>query len=214
MRRLHHPIEPEVLVTAKRAFKESNDSPDKAWSDFGNRSPGDQKSGKEIVRGLLCAMQNGHCAYCEGAPKGSHIDHFLRKGRHPDATFEWENLLVSCTHEKQCGRFKDRQNYAEPDLIHPAMENPEDYLVFSAHDASVQPKEGISPAARTKASETIRVLGLNRPDLRKARHAKAQAYKKQIVSHVEGGCSKTDFETQILGTPYQTCLRHIVLGTP
>ena len=204
-----------MLQAAKHRFAQNGDSPDAAWEAFGKPRANGDPSDKSIVRDELSQIQEGLCAYCEGSlQSGAHIDHFRRKGRHREVTFEWTNLLLSCVSQEHCGFPKDRQHYSESDLIHPGQEDPELLLVFSARDASLQPRNGLSDPERIRATETIRVLGLNDPGLREDRHRIAEDHLKILRSLISGGCSKADIEPMINEAQYRTCLRHIVLGTP
>jgi uncharacterized protein (TIGR02646 family) len=51
------------------------------------------------VKNALVKMFNGNCAYCESkitvVTYGA-IEHFRPKSTHPDLTFTWENLMLSC----------------------------------------------------------------------------------------------------------------------
>lgn len=75
----------------------------------------------------LCAMASGNerCMYCEDS-RGSDIEHFRPKARHPESTFDWPNLLRVCA---DCNRQKN-ESFHEG-LIDPTVDDPLDHLVLS-----------------------------------------------------------------------------------
>lgn len=117
---------------------------------------------KSEIWAKLDSMQYGRCAYCEAdLSKARHIEHFRQRHSHPQGTFEWSNLFGSCNREDSCGIHKDRCGpYDHTELIKPDVEDPEHFLVFAA-TGSVHARANLSPAERSKAEETIRVLNLN-----------------------------------------------------
>ncbi|MDF5828215.1 TIGR02646 family protein [Pseudomonas aeruginosa] len=44
----------------------------------------------------LDTMQGQRCAYCEAlmSETNRHIEHFRQRGRYPQGTFDWSNLLA------------------------------------------------------------------------------------------------------------------------
>lgn len=128
------------------------------------------------------------CAYCEGQIRHEgHIEHFRRKNAthgFPYLTFAWENLFLACGSKEHCGHYKDRKGAAPYDpanLIKPDQDDPEQFLYFHS-SGEVRPRTGenISPQNAFRASETIRVFGLDTPVLKGARHRAIQGYKKEL----------------------------------
>lgn len=149
-----------------------------AWDEFHE---------KEEVQLALSVMQNNRCAYCESSLKigEGHIEHFRRKNKDwfPALTFEWSNLFYSCMRNGSCGCHKDRPGVLAKDqldlLIDPCVDNPEDFLVFTA-DGNVSPRSGLSEADHKRAVLTIDVFNLRHPDLKCARANEIKKYKWMI----------------------------------
>ena len=119
------------------------------------------------INAALKSMQGTLCAYCEGPAKDgdAHIEHFRRKDSHhsPQLTFDWSNLFRSCGSRKHCGHFKDRPRgdpYDPNDLIKPDVTDPDSFLYFHT-SGEVRVRRGLDDAGVRRASETIRVFGLN-----------------------------------------------------
>ena len=95
-------------------------------------------------------------------PDGNrHIEHFRQRRSYPQGTFEWSNLFGSCNRMGTCGKAKDQcGTYPPESLIKPDIDNPDDYFVFTPR-GTVEPRAGLSPAQRHRASETIRIFALD-----------------------------------------------------
>ncbi len=122
---------------------------------------------KREVREKLKQMQSGTCAYCERAifkDRHGHIEHFIQKGDHPAATFEWSNLFWSCCEAMSCGRHKDNQvgrnSYHKADLIKPDVDDSAVYFAFNTA-GSIFPHFELNQIDERRALETIRVFNLN-----------------------------------------------------
>lgn len=80
---------------AHKAPPELNDlqqqKPNGPWSDL-------QGQPKELLKQCLVDEQNGLCAYCERGlvAGGGRIDHIKPRNLHPNLTFSYSNLCVSC----------------------------------------------------------------------------------------------------------------------
>lgn len=102
MHKLNRPTEPIGLSNAIRTYNGTT-SQVEAWKNFG--ATGDRTK----VRGLLEHTQNNLCAYCEHTlDNNGHIDHFKPKSLDRRLTFDWNNLVVSCTNNDSCGNKKDK----------------------------------------------------------------------------------------------------------
>ncbi|WP_155058076.1 HNH endonuclease [Streptomyces blattellae] len=119
------------------------------------------EAAKNEIRSLLQAMAPGRrrCMYCLDN-LGTDIDHFRPKALFPLLTFEWENHLLACSH---CNSNEKRDAYPVDThqkclLLNPAEDDPADHLVL---DLSSGEYEGRTAKGRT----SIKVFGLNRPDL-------------------------------------------------
>jgi len=128
---------------------------------------------KAQIRAALLDLQNHRCAYCERRTGNNqlydgHIEHFRDQSGHDQLTMNWNNLFWSCNDERTCGKHKDkcrgmqgpRCRFEPADLIDPAADDPETYLLFVA-DGSVSPRWDLDDGARRRAKETIRIFQLN-----------------------------------------------------
>jgi uncharacterized protein (TIGR02646 family) len=132
---------------------------------------------KAQIRDALNVLQGARCAYCEdGAPlQDGHIDHVRQRRRYPQGTFQWDNLLLSCTRNDSCGVHKDRQDYHWDQLIDPSKEDPERFLRFRS-DGEAAGRAGLSATDAERAQTTIRVLNLNSSRLRQRRANAVRPY--------------------------------------
>lgn len=122
---------------------------------------------KKHVRELLQKMAFGvqRCMYCEDS-LGTDIDHFQPIAQAPARAFVWSNHLLSCSH---CNSNEKRDEYpCDPAgnclLVDPTAEDPAVHLGLLL-------ASGLYQARTVKGEETIRVFGLNRPDLVRGRQA-------------------------------------------
>ena len=146
--------------------------------------------GHKTVKTLLLDAQNRKCCYCERKILPSDfgdVEHFRPKAGVSSAsgtlirpgyywlTYDWGNLLVSCsvcnTRHKQSffplGNERRRARWhgaaigdENPMLVDPASEDPRDHIRYDAD----------TPYGRTpRGKATIDILGLRRGDLREAR---------------------------------------------
>ena len=167
------------------------------------------------------------CAYCEAQIRHEgHIEHFRRKNPllgFPQFTFAWENLFLACESEEHCGHYKDRKwasPYNPDELIKPDQDDPDQFLFFHS-SGQVLPREKISEKDRRRASETIRVFGLDNPTLEGARHRAVKGYRKMKDADLQEIESWSDAEREaylqgeITATqwePYATTIKHFLLA--
>ncbi|WP_407109552.1 hypothetical protein ACE1N8_00045 [Streptomyces sp. DSM 116494] len=119
------------------------------------------------VRTALESMTRGavRCMYCDDS-RGTDIDHFQPLENAPLRAFEWSNHLLACSY---CNSNAKRSQYpVNADgvclLVDPSAEDPADHLQLLLESGLYDPVDK-SP----RGEETIRVFGLNRPDLVKGR---------------------------------------------
>lgn len=119
------------------------------------------KAAKNGIRALLLRMAPGveRCMYCLDSV-GTDIDHFEPKSRRPLRTFCWHNHLLACS---RCNSNFKRTEYpcdafGQCLLIDPSVDDPADHL-------TLLPASGEFEARTRKGEETLRVFGLNRPEL-------------------------------------------------
>ncbi|MEW1648600.1 hypothetical protein [Streptomyces sp. NPDC091219] len=120
---------------------------------------------KSHVRKALESMARGavRCMYCDDS-RGTDIDHFEPLDRAPLRAFVWVNHLLACSFCNS--NVKHRQYPVSKQgaclLVDPTAEDPAAHLVLLLAAGLYDP---LSP----KGEETIKVFGLNRPDLVKGR---------------------------------------------
>lgn len=120
---------------------------------------------KRHVKQLLESMAHGavRCMYCDDS-RGTDIDHFQPLKMAPLRAFEWDNHLLACSF---CNSNTKRDQYPVDTngaclLVDPTSENPAEHLFLMLHS-------GEYGHHTDKGEQTIRVFGLNRPDLVKGR---------------------------------------------
>lgn len=182
-------------------------------------------SEKSDIWACLEAMQQTRCAYCEAdlVACDKHIEHFRQRSRHPQGTFDWTNLFGSCNRKDTCGKHKDGYGqYNHADLLKPDVDDPDDFLVFVS-DGTIVPKGGLSPYARQRALETLRVFNLDAKHgaLRHMRRAAAAGYL-QTAEEFRNFAAEFDeadwrplLDQEIAAIshlPFVTAIRHALLG--
>jgi len=170
-------------------------------------------------------MQGPRCGYCEneiprnGKKRDGHIEHFEQRSRMPHKTFDWYNLFGSCNRSDSCGTFKDKQTYLPQDLIKPDIEDPERFLIFVS-DGTVEARQGLSPADKHRADETIRIFNLNGSIVGErepvvARYVKTAETLLELLELDDGIEQYTAALNKelaaIQGLPFETAIRHTLL---
>lgn len=169
MRKLLRPAELQELTNARRNYA-SIPSADEAWEKFGNN--GDRTK----VREQLENVQNDLCAYCENSLEHhAHIDHFKPKSLDRNVTFEWQNLIVSCTHNDSCGGKKDKR--FESYWINPYLTDPSEMFKFYS--------DGQIKGTTSDAEKIIKDFGLDCPRLEEKRKGILSAYETNILAVAE-----------------------------
>ena len=179
------------------------------------------------IPGVTTADANEYgvrCAYCEGAiHHEGHIEHFRRKNpaHYPELSFAWENLFLVCGSHKLCGHYKDRKDsppYDPDQLIKPDVHDPGNYLYLHS-SGEVRVRKGLNPGDAKRATETIRVFGMNNRTLVGSRAKAMTFYKKKMVADLDvlAAWSPADrrayLEEEIEATryaPYSTTIQHFL----
>jgi uncharacterized protein (TIGR02646 family) len=142
----------------------------KGWSAL---KPGRKKKLREI----LLDEQLHLCGYTEVNPKeyqfGIHIEHIAPKGRFPEKTFDYQNLIVSVlapedfsridpnTGEKYSfGGHSKGNEYDDGKFISCLDKNCESFFAYGS-DGRISPRKELDAADKAKAVYTINVLKLN-----------------------------------------------------
>lgn len=164
------------------------------------------------------------CAYCEGTIfHEGHIEHFRRKNRahHPELTFAWENLFLACGANSHCGHYKDRRGapaYDPAQLIKPDENEPSDFLHFHS-TGEVRVRAGLSADDAHRATETIRVFGLDNGALSGTRAKAVSFYKTKVLDDLNELASwpLEDRQAYLVGElevtrwePYATTIHHFL----
>lgn len=145
----------------------------------------DSFEGKAQVRDALDTLQQGLCAYCQirlDSGIGCHIEHIWPKHAHTAMTFQWNNLVLSCTDSQvigstkqtggvSCGHSDGKRDWPayDPRFISPTAPDCERFFEYHASDGSVQPANTLSTVDTDRATYTIDLLNLNCPRLRRLR---------------------------------------------
>jgi uncharacterized protein (TIGR02646 family) len=141
-----------------------------SWSGF-------NAQGKQDIVASLMPAQNYLCAYCQirlDSEIGYHIEHVINKSIDPTLTFEWPNLVLSCTHSESidatrmdggvsCGHSAGKSTWPALDsqFIQPTEPDCERYFEYLASDGSVQPATNLNANDTKRATYTRDLLNLN-----------------------------------------------------
>jgi len=148
---LKHTDEPPGLIRYRRK------NPNASW---GQATP---KINKDEIHRALDLEQNGLCVYCEGEidRNNCHLEHIKPKGGgFQNLTFVYNNLAQSCNKKDHCGHLK--ANNVIP--IEPRL-GCNSFFQLMAFDGILVPAANLTEADKNKAKTTLRLLGLNSPDL-------------------------------------------------
>lgn len=203
------------------------------WADLGSTCKRELRAALVQLQGATSgaagdAPEYGvRCAYCEGPIyHEGHIEHFRRKNPShengfPALTFAWGNLFLACGAVDHCGHFKDRRSaapYNPAQLLKPDEHDASDYLHFHS-SGEVRVRHVLDEQGTRRATETIRVFGLDHPKLSGARARAVQHYRKMREADFEELAAWDDadreayFREEIEATrsePYATTVRHFL----
>jgi hypothetical protein len=174
--------------------------------------------GSKTVKDKLKIIYKCKCAFCESNTHvGAHkdVEHYRPKTRYYWLGYEWSNLLLACqicnrdfksihfpilvevnritTHplsktgefdREQCPITSDNLKKEVPLLLHPAIDNPQDHLRFLAN--------GMVEGTTRKGIESIKVYGLRRDTLQKARENIVFQLRKDILSEYKHNVPDTE----------------------
>ena len=164
MRPVRHPADVPYILRQKIANGAFN------WNGFAIAD-------KAQVSASLELLQMGVCAYCQirlDSSVGKHIEHLLPKSAYPALTFQWRNLVLSCTQNDvseeilqsegvSCGHYKGSRY--TPQFISPTEPDCERYFEYRASDGTIQAAKGLSVPDKSRADYTIDLLNINCPRL-------------------------------------------------
>ncbi|MCE1245895.1 MAG: TIGR02646 family protein [Firmicutes bacterium] len=121
---------------------------------------------KKTIKRSLYKEQEGLCVYCECRLKEeeSHIEHIKSRSKKPDLTFSYQNLAQSCNAKSHCGHHKgDKLLPIEP------YSGCNSFFDISARDGTIIPALSPDNSHRQKTIDTLKILGLNDPALKRDR---------------------------------------------
>ncbi|WP_071675548.1 HNH endonuclease [Nioella nitratireducens] len=133
------------------------------------------------IKAQLVEETHGKCSYCES--KMRHVDdgdieHILPKAKHPDLSFDWENLTLACT---ICNRKKGDHDAPPGDaqsLVNPYQDDPKAHFLFH--------REILTPTPESvRGSNTENILELNRADLRERRREKIDELHQYVTAYAQ-----------------------------
>jgi len=194
MHKLNRPTELVALTTARNSY-DGTVSVQEAWSVFGDN--GDRTR----VREQLESVQNDLCAYCENSlSNDGHIDHFKPKSLNWRLTFDWDNLVVSCSHNDSCGKKKDDD--FETYWINPYSTDPKGMFKFYANGQI----EGTSETAKN----IINDFGLDCPRLEIKREGVLSLYQSTLLDLATEQPEALEYFLQTQESPFPTAHKQIL----
>jgi len=167
---------------------------------------------KELIKPLL-ALTWGKCAFCEGrlgAQAYPQIEHYVSRKTDPQRAFQWENLLPVC---QVCNTSKGHTDH-QGSLLKPDAEDPEPFF-WITYEGVIDPHPRLDEAGKLRALETIRLCGLNRPELVATRQAVADLISRWVDrAAIAGRLDKLlQAEWDALSNPtfnYKLVVRHVL----
>jgi uncharacterized protein (TIGR02646 family) len=170
------------------------------------------QTAKRALKKPLLALTWGKCAFCEGllgAQAYPQIEHYVSRKVDPDRAFEWRNLLPVC---QVCNVSKGHEDH-QGSLLKPDVEDPEPFF-WIGPEGGIAPHPSLNAAQASRASETIRLCGLNRGELRENRHRVANCVRRWLQrTSVNGLDDHTLDEWVEISDPRQShkiVVRHIL----
>ncbi len=167
MRHIQKKQEPESLTKWKQNKKNRN----KIWKNFNS-------SIKQIVRQSLLEEQGYICCYCEMRIDAStcHVEHLIPRSVDRSLMFDYYNFLASCQGEDEeekkpayCGHKRKNQLLS----ISPLQESCTNTFNFTESGEIIASSRLEN---REAAEQTISILGLNVPYLKRQRSAAIQGF--------------------------------------
>jgi len=168
---------------------------------------------KKELKGPLLTLTWGKCAFCEGrlgAQAYAQIEHYVSRKVDPQRAFEWENLLPVC---QVCNTSKGHADH-QGRLLKPDAENPEPFF-WITYERVMDPHPTLNEADKVRALETIRLCGLNRPELVASRQAVGDFVMRWIARSALGIARDQHLEAEwtALSNPcfnYKIVVRHVL----
>ncbi len=145
-------------ISDKETFSQKVAEAKRLWRFRNNKA---FKEIREILRRMCTGLER--CMYCEGS-QATDIEHFFPKSKYPLCAFKWKNFLLACSacNSDFKGEAFPLDESGGPLLIDPTRDDPREHIRLT-------PKTGKLIAVSRKGGQSIRIYGLNRPNLEKGR---------------------------------------------
>ena len=182
-------------------------------SDLSGKAPADRTTRANVlwrnkstvrfqeVRNTLSSMCSGieRCMYCEDSV-ATDIDHYEPKAQVPLKAFEWTNYLAACS---GCNSNYKRSEFPRDAdgnrlLLDPTHDDPDEHLTFS-------PTTGLYTQASGSrmASESIRVMGLNREVLAAGRRNAWVLIEASVIAYAHAHRERSAEEAALIAAAVQ-----------
>lgn len=183
------------------------------WGEFSHGPDGHE------LRLNKAREQKGMCGYCECLltdegitefKEERHLDHFYPRNKgveaKPQLQYDWDNLILSCSREDCCGKYKDsdKHNILPSQIINPRHEDPRDFITFVVEEdgrsfenrryVSAVAREDVGEEKRRRAQDTIDALNLNYKPLRVARRNALWLEQDKVEMYQEMCATEDDVE--------------------
>jgi len=167
VRRIQKQPEPESFIKWKQDRKNRN----KVWKNF-------NPAIKQAVRQSLLHEQGHLCCYCEMSIEEPtcHIDHLIPRSINELLKFDYYNLLASCQGEDEAERKPAYCGHKRGDQPLPISPLREDCIQAFGFTESGEIFARNHSKSREAAEQTIEILGLNVPALKRQRSAAIQGF--------------------------------------
>lgn len=118
----------------------------------------------DVHTALKNGMQVERCIYCESniTTGDPNVEHYHPKSLYPGETFEWNNLFSACT---SCNRSKGSFDTVSNPFIHPAAEDPEEFLSYQMLEIKPRYLQSTDAAKYKKGKNVIDNCNLKRVEL-------------------------------------------------
>ena len=148
---------------------------------------------RTVGQGVFGVLRNmagkrERCMYCEDS-RGTDIDHFWPKSVYPQRTFDWPNMLLSCS---GCQRAKGNKfpldKAGEPELIDPTADDPWGHLYYVSETGVVTARYDAQTGRESrKGLATTALLPLNDEAIACGRRRASRRLKEAVRAFLDAG---------------------------
>lgn len=139
----------------------------------------------QAIRASLAAMTQKHCAFCDGGlgvTSRETVEHFRPKKSFPSQAYAWDNLFPCCDLCQSMKGERFDEGLLKPDAADyrfPA------YFTVNYRTGEIEVSPQADADAQTRARVTIKLYGLNRPELNKARRRELECFERSKERHID-----------------------------